>query len=457
MAAEHEWSERTFLQNKATNWGARYFYEAWATILRSPRFGQDPPSPTIMQGGFNKGGVAASGGSHDGGDVYDTTAYNYLNRLKVWAMLGGYGWFRPYNWDGDGGGQHLHLGIRGGPTRAYLLKVQETNYDDRRDGLRSNRYDGSFRLPGNAKPLFVFPEDPRGRPGVYYLTRSAPGMEWPSPASKTLTTLAKGSKFSVIAVVRVGSLYYAINSDGVCLELGGVGIDRTTLLGKTSTPLPPTPPPMVKRIDRTDWKITLPDGTEVTQPAFATLQRSPWFWEKTEDGSWHHRAPCGGGATTPNSKYLRSECREMKNKGRDKAGWSSTLGEHRMDVELAFTHLPDVKRHAVGAQIHDAVDDVCMVRLEGKKLFVESPYTDDLLLDANYPLGARFFITIHVKGGTVTVTYRRGNVKVVRKFSRKGSGWYYKAGCYTQSNTAKGDKASAYGEVVIYALTVKHT
>ena len=33
---------------------------------------------------------------------------------------------------------------------------------------------------------------------------------------------------------------------------------------------------------------------------------------------------------------------------------------------------------------------------------------------------------------------------------------YFKAGCYTQSNPSKGDDATSYGEVVIYALSVQH-
>jgi hypothetical protein len=37
-----------------------------------------------------------------------------------------------------------------------------------------------------------------------------------------------------------------------------------------------------------------------------------------------------------------------------------------------------------------------------------------------------------------------------------GSGWYFKVGCYTQSNETKGDKPEAYGEVVVYKLKVTH-
>ena len=36
------------------------------------------------------------------------------------------------------------------------------------------------------------------------------------------------------------------------------------------------------------------------------------------------------------------------------------------------------------------------------------------------------------------------------------SGCYFKAGCYTQSNTSTGDAPTAYGQVVIYRLAVSH-
>jgi len=42
-------------------------------------------------------------------------------------------------------------------------------------------------------------------------------------------------------------------------------------------------------------------------------------------------------------------------------------------------------------------------------------------------------------------------------YNKSGSGYYFKAGCYTQTNISKGDSASSYGEVTIYNLQVSHT
>ena len=38
-----------------------------------------------------------------------------------------------------------------------------------------------------------------------------------------------------------------------------------------------------------------------------------------------------------------------------------------------------------------------------------------------------------------------------------GSGWYFKAGSYVQSNLSRGDAPDALGQVVLYALQVEHT
>ena len=48
------------------------------------------------------------------------------------------------------------------------------------------------------------------------------------------------------------------------------------------------------------------------------------------------------------------------------------------------------------------------------------------------------------------------NGQYIYTYNVSTSGCYFKAGCYTQSNTSKGDASTAYGEVVIYSLSVKH-
>jgi poly(beta-D-mannuronate) lyase len=95
-----------------------------------------------------------------------------------------------------------------------------------------------------------------------------------------------------------------------------------------------------------------------------------------------------------------------------------------------------------------------MVRLEKNRLFVEANGDDVGVLNANYVLGTKFTVELRATSDGIHVTY---NASRTVTYKKSGSGYYFKAGCYTQSNVDRGDKASAYGEVVIYALKVQHT
>jgi hypothetical protein len=212
-------------------------------------------------------------------------------------------------------------------------------------------------------------------------------------------------------------------------------------------------------LDLANWKLTLPIGssahkaTEVTQPALGTYKNSTYFHLDSTGKGVVFRANAGG-ATTSGSTYPRSELREMTDGGKKEAGWSSKTGTHVMTVNEAITAVPAAKPHVVAAQIHDGEDDVVMIRLEKNRLFVEADGDEVGVLDPSYVLGTRFTVELRAASSGIRVTYN--GTKTVT-YSASGSGYYFKAGCYTQSNVDKGDKASAYGEVVIYSLQVKHS
>jgi hypothetical protein len=261
------------------------------------------------------------------------------------------------------------------------------------------------------------------------------------------------------------------------------------------TPSPPPTAPPLRRVtpvvrpepalvrpaqvlDLRRWKLTLPIGRkrhpiEYRQPALGSLASGSYI-RLTPDHGVAFRAPVGGVATG-NSSYPRSELREMSADGRHEAGWTNAVGRHIMTIDQAITATPQAKPHVVAGQIHDSQDDVVMIRLEGRRLFVESDGDDVGLLDPAYRLGARFTVSIFASPAGIRVTYTptllgssvaggtsrlRGtggapNSRTVT-LRRVGRGWYFKAGCYPQSNPEHGDRPSAYGEVVIYALTVQH-
>lgn len=209
-------------------------------------------------------------------------------------------------------------------------------------------------------------------------------------------------------------------------------------------------------INLTNWKLTLPAGgdeaAEVNQPKLAQFRDPRYFHVDATGDGVTFRAPVGG-ATTGNSEYPRSELREMTDGGKKQASWSGKSGTHVMTINQAITALPTGKPEVVAGQIHDDEDDVVMVRLHGSKLFVEGDGKQIGVLDPAYQLGTRFTVQFVATRGQIRITYN--GIKTVG-LEHGGSGYYFKAGCYTQANDDNGGEGS-YGEVVIHALTVQHS
>ena len=210
-----------------------------------------------------------------------------------------------------------------------------------------------------------------------------------------------------------------------------------------------------------NWKLTLPINTshsgnpdEILQPELQTFSQNPYFYLNSTQTGVVFRAYANG-KTTSGSGYPRSELREMKNGGSQEASWSSASGISTMTVRQAITHLPVVKPEVVAGQVHDSSDDVIEIKLTGSLLEVWAENgSKRWTLDSSYKLGATFSLKVQASSGHIHVYY---NDALKADYARSGSGFYFKAGCYTQSNLAHGDSASAYGEVVIYSLSVSHT
>ena len=213
-------------------------------------------------------------------------------------------------------------------------------------------------------------------------------------------------------------------------------------------------------LNLSNWKLTLPIETshpgnpdEIRQPELGTYTLSPYFEVNGPKDGVTFRAYAGG-VTTSGSSYPRSELREMTNSGKQSASWSNSSGTHTLVIKQAITHLPALKPDVVAGQIHDAADYVILVRLDGKRLFIQSQGQFDKDLDTNYNLGTIFTVKIVAAEGRINVYYN--DVQKV-SYLKSGNGYYFKAGCYTLSNTSKGDSPEAYGELVIYELQVSHS
>jgi hypothetical protein len=208
-------------------------------------------------------------------------------------------------------------------------------------------------------------------------------------------------------------------------------------------------------IDLRDWYLTLPTGQQgdpdtVENPALEEFTNEFFTLNPTRDGvvfSAH-----GAGVTTKNSRYPRSELREMD--GDEKAAWTNTSGTHTLEVCEAVTKVPSAKPEVVAAQIHDGKDDVMQIRLEDRTLMVQ--YDDggsEVVIDPDYALGTPYHVRIVAANGEVEVLYN-GEKKADLPLS--GSGWYWKVGAYVQSNSGEGDGADSVGEVTVYSLNRVH-
>src|SRR3989344_929193 len=217
-------------------------------------------------------------------------------------------------------------------------------------------------------------------------------------------------------------------------------------------------------LNLTNWKMTMPENTshagspdEYLQPELATYSNSAYFKVNSSCNGVQFMAPTSG-YTTGGSSYPRSELRGMTNNGTTNAGWGTNDGKsHTMFIDQAVTAIPATKKHIVVGQIHDANDDVIVIRLEYTKLFVDINGNEGPTLDANYTLGKRFTVKFVSSGGQIKIYYN-GSATPAHTLSKSGNGYYFKAGAYTQSNCAKEASCSPsnYGEVHIYNLWVNH-
>lgn len=99
----------------------------------------------FAQGSYSSG-VAASGGTHDGGGAADVECLGDSTALKVKKVhyiraCFGIAWHRPYNWDGAGGGEHIHCIEIGNPNLSPAAQSQVTQWNQGDNGLANHGAD----------------------------------------------------------------------------------------------------------------------------------------------------------------------------------------------------------------------------------------------------------------------------------------------------------------------------
>ena len=192
---------------------------------------------------------------------------------------------------------------------------------------------------------------------------------------------------------------------------------------------------------------------------------SPYFVPNAAGTGVQFRVNMDGKQTSTNTKYARSELRELKPDGTTKAAWTAGSGTHIMEYTFKVNHIPPNKPWCTIGQLHDSSSDAWAVKVKGDStsaLYVALTLYDvdqSTKLVSSYSVGDTVTIRSELTNGTAK-WYANGSLKITSTaFSGKGSGHYYKIGSYPQTHSTAGgmESSSEYCSVDISNLTVSHS
>ncbi|WP_229870004.1 polysaccharide lyase family 7 protein [Streptomyces flaveolus] len=215
-------------------------------------------------------------------------------------------------------------------------------------------------------------------------------------------------------------------------------------------------------IDLSIWQLQLPVGSSGSPDTISASQLSGGYKDDyiytDADGALVFWSP-EAGVTTPNSRYPRSELREM-NPGGGSANWSLE-GTHTMSATLRVI---SVTSNVCVGQIHlgeggGSTKPLLELYYRSNGDIVlgteNSPAGGQTLHDlGNVPVGEKWSYTIGVSGGdTIDITINGKTTHYPIADSFKSYKQYFKAGAYNQS--ASGDSSKG-AKVAFYSLDVRH-
>lgn len=159
-------TDRTSYDGHTVDWLTRTALEE-----ASRRLGYADGVVTLSQGSFSTG-VAASGGTHDGGGVVDLSAYDAARKVVVLRELGFAAWHRIPSqgpWP-----EHVHAVLIGDTLLSPAARAQVTDYLAGRNGLASHAPDDGPRGHVDARWTWVDPDTVTIRIGVAALQHTDP-------------------------------------------------------------------------------------------------------------------------------------------------------------------------------------------------------------------------------------------------------------------------------------------
>jgi hypothetical protein len=162
-------------------------------------------------------------------------------------------------------------------------------------------------------------------------------------------------------------------------------------------------------------------------------------------------APVTGG-TTPNSKYPRSELRQVS-----PSDWSLS-GTHTLTATCKVTKVPSNGRVIIG-QIHGNASGSEVCKLLWNSGAVEFRYKTDARVEqgfnlGNYNVGTTLNYTIRCSNKAITVTVNgRSATRTYSNSMWQSDRYYFKAGSYVQDNTGTSSEGA---RVEFTALSTSH-
>jgi hypothetical protein len=177
-----------------------------------------------------------------------------------------------------------------------------------------------------------------------------------------------------------------------------------------------------------------------------------------------------GAKTSTNTKYPRTEMREYRQNGTDKAAWPANSGSHEFEYEWSVGQIWPNKCVTTMGQIHDASSDAMAIKMSGTDrtsldvvaVFYDTVHPTKLLTgyDATQgDLAAHHTIKVNVSGGGVCKIYMDGALKITSTAMQgKGAGHYWKYGAYGQSAVSAGgnEPSSSRTDVTYYSHKTTH-
>ena len=264
-------------------------------------------------------------------------------------------------------------------------------------------------------------------------------------------------------------------------------------------PPPPPPPPPTGggldpnlapsgNFDLNQWKLTLPvsksfyfgsggssaaeilpDGEGAADTPLNNGYTDQAYFYTGSDGAMVFRTPLSGGATTTNSRYVRSELRELYNwqagQSTSTANWQNE-GTHILEGTCRVAEYYGADPQTVVGQIHAKNSSKALVKLQwdGPNKRVRAIVNKDP--DSGNPFSLnfeevgtnQFSYKLMVKDNKVTITVENTTHSVTFGQGGMSSKWdnheyYFKAGNYAQADKDSG----GVFEVHFYDLKVTHS